>query len=759
MTAELIQNGAGCDPAMALLAEKPREELLASATETPAADSELTLMAETADLLPELGHRFGSREVIVRASGVSVLDEAGDPVHEIPMAGIRSARTEPVVGGGRLEVETSEGRITLAEFTAAVASRFSEMARGLDQLAHGQPLAVPWKEVRRRCERCGMLLPDREGRCPACLKRMAVLGRILSYMLPYRRRAILVVLMMLGGLASSLAIPLLTRQITDQVLNPQQELSPAEGTPLILLYVAGMLASLAASALFEMVKGWHVAYLSGHVARDIRAHVYGSLERLQLSFFDRKQIGAITSRVTHDTDRIWGFLVEGVPYLVTALLMVLGTACIGAFMSLRLTLAILAPVPLIGLAAIFFWKPMSTLFHKVGQKWGRFHTHLNESVSGVRMVKAFAQEEREFTRFSQRNQELADSGIRADRRWYLFSGGMMFFTGWGSLINWSYGGYLVLTEQLSFGTLLAAQQLLWQVYGPLQWFAQVNQWFSRAMAGAERIFEVIDLESEAYGKADAVALPAVEGRVQFERVRFGYDKSNPVLKDIDLDVRPGEMIGLVGRSGAGKSTTVSLLCRFYEADAGVLKIDGVDIRDLSLEQLRGQIGIVPQDPFLFAGSIAENISYGKPGASIDEIMQAARAACAHDFIVARPDGYETFVGERGNRLSGGEKQRVAIARAILHDPKILILDEATSSVDVETERKIQLATANLVRGRTTFAIAHRLSTLRNADRLVVLKRGEISEMGTHEELMQRRGEFYRLVQTQQEAAATIVAGG
>jgi ATP-binding cassette subfamily B protein len=713
------------------------------------------LIRETADLAAEDGHAFGTREVRVSNAGVTVLDDTGAELVHVPMSEIRTARTEPLVGGGRLEVATGRGIIPLVEFTSSVAPRFSELARGIEQLARGEELNIKLKYERTRCAKCNRLLPEKDGRCPACVKRLAVLRRILSYMAPYRGRAAVVALATLGATASTLAIPVLTRQIADHVLNAKQPLTPQQGLPLLLLYVSGMLLSLAASAVCEMIKGWNVAFLSGNIAKDIRGHIYRALERLQLTFYDRKQIGSITSRVTHDTDRIWGFLVEGVPYLVSAILMLAGVTIVGLLMNWRLTLAVLAPVPVVGLLAMVAWKPMSTLFHKVGQKWGRFHTHLNESLHGIRMVKAFTQEEGEYAKFGKRNRELAESGIRADRRWYLFYGAMTFFTGWGALINWTYGGYMVLAGEMTFGTLLAAQFLLWQVYGPLQWFAQVNQWFSRAMAGAERIFEVIDQQPEAYDRPDAVPIPRMQGRVTFDNVRFGYDKSNPVLKDIKLDVRAGEMIGLVGKSGAGKSTTVSLLCRFYEADAGALKIDGIDIKDLRLEDLRRHIGIVPQDPFLFAGTVAENIAYGKPGAGMEEIMAAARAACAHEFIVAKPDGYDTQVGEKGSKLSGGEKQRVAIARAILHNPRILILDEATSSVDVDTEKKIQQAISTLVQGRTTFAIAHRLSTLRNADRLVVLEKGQIVEIGTHAELMEKQGEFYKLVQTQQEASSAI----
>jgi ATP-binding cassette subfamily B protein len=514
---------------------------------------------------------------------------------------------------------------------------------------------------------------------------------------------------------------------------------------------------LASAIVVQILNGRLIAYVGGHVAADIRAQLYRSIEFLQLTFFDKKQVGAIASRVTSDTDRVWGFLVDGLPHIATNFLLMLGIVGFLFLVNWKLALCILMPVPIVVSISVRFWKPVSQLYHRVGQKWARFHTHLNESLSGIRVVKAFAREDYENNKFLHRNDELKNAGIAADGRWFTIFGAMSFFTSLGTLINWTVGGYMVYSRQMSLGDFWKVNAYLGLIYGPLQWFAQVNNWFSRAMAGAERVFEVMDTEAEAYnsgGKSHQI-----KGEVTFDNVRFGYDKSNPVLKGINFTAKPGEMIGLVGKSGAGKSTTINLICRFYEPDSGSILIDGVDYREMPLQELRHQIGVVLQEPFLFNGTIAENISYGKPGATFEEIVEAAKAANAHNFILSKPDGYDTIVGERGAKLSGGERQRISIARAILHNPRILILDEATSSVDVETERQIQEAISRLIEGRTTFAIAHRLSTLRNASRLIVLEKGEIVEIGTHAELMEQQGVFYKLVETQSAVSQIIQVAG
>lgn len=684
---------------------------------------------------------FGRRILEVDQAGVRVVETDGSTSFQIPYADIKSARNEPLVSGGRLEITTKAGEILpVVSYSLTVSAKFSEAARGIEQLAKGEPLSINLKEEALRCSKCGRLLPEKDGVCPACVDRGKTLIRIIGFMKPYKKQAAFMALLSLTTTLLNLAPPFIQGKLIDQVFQTQRNL------PMMWQLIGVWIVALCIGSAVNITRDRLVAFLAGNVAADIRATVYRAIEFLQLTYFDKKQVGAIASRVTSDTDRVWGFLVEGVPYFMLNGLMLLGVAGFLFYTNAALAAAILAPIPIIVGIGVRFWKPMAQMFYKVGQKWARFHTHLNESLNGIRVVKAFAKEDGEFDKFKNRNAELRDSGVRADARWFTIFGGMMFFTSLGSVICWAAGGYMVFQGKLTLGEFYRIFALLALVYGPLQWFAAINNWFSRAMAGADRIFEIIDMEKENYG--DHGLRTPIAGEVEFENVRFGYDKSNPVLKGLSFKAAAGEMIGLVGKSGAGKSTTINLICRFYEPDAGAIRIDGKDYREISLQDMREQIGIVLQEPFLFNGTIGENIAYGNPKATFEEVIEAARAANAHSFILAKPDGYDTLVGERGSKLSGGERQRVSIARAILHNPRVLILDEATSSVDVETEKQIQEAIGRLIKGRTTFAIAHRLSTLRNADRLIVLDKGEIVEIGSHEELMAKQGEFYKLVETQ-----------
>ena len=373
-------------------------------------------------------------------------------------------------------------------------------------------------------------------------------------------------------------------------------------------------------------------------------------------------------------------------------------------------------------------------------------------MSGIRVVRAFGQQRSEVSRFADANVDARDYETHAEMIWATYYPPLMFAVQLGSLIVWYVGGLNIIGGTMTFGTLMAFHAYLGMFYEPLRYISPLINWASRSMTAAERLFEVIDSQPEQLDDGSLKAMPNITGEVKFHNMTFGYDSHKPVLRDINLHVKPGEMIGLVGHSGAGKSTLINLICRFYTPDSGRLEIDGEDIKEIDLKDLRKQIGVVLQEPYLFSGTIAENIAYAHPDATMENIITAAKAANAHEFIVKFPDGYDTEVGERGGRLSGGERQRISIARAILHNPRILILDEATSSVDVETEKKIQQAIDRLVQNRTTFAIAHRLSTLRNADRLFVIEKGKGVECGSHEELMEQKGIYYKLVETQREAA-------
>ncbi len=498
-----------------------------------------------------------------------------------------------------------------------------------------------------------------------------------------------------------------------------------------------------------------MAWFRERIAADLRNQTYEHLQRLSLEYFGGKRTGELMSRIGSDTDRINNFLSINLLDFSTDLVMITLTSAMLFWLDPWLALATLAPFPIIAWLVGMVRGRLKRGFQRGNRAWSEMTSVLADTIPGIRVVKAFAQERREVERFRESNDRVLTANDRINTTWAFFGPMISLLTQLGLLSVWGFGAWRVYQGDITPGILMAFQVYISRFYVRLESMSRMVQATQRAAASTHRIFEILDRVPSIPEPTRPVHLGRVRGEIEFRNVAFRHG-ARPILEDISLSVQPGEMIGLVGPSGAGKSTLVNLVCRFYDVGEGAILVDGVDIRSFPVSEYRRNIGIVLQEPFLFYGTIAENIAYGMPGAAHEAIVAAARAARAHEFILRLPDGYDSIVGERGQSLSGGERQRISIARALLIDPRILILDEATSSVDTETEREIQVALDNLIEGRTTIAIAHRLSTLRRADRLVVLEHGRVVESGPHQDLLENpSGMFSRLHRAQVELALGV----
>ena len=656
-------------------------------------------------------------------------------------------------GVGHLDLVDAEGLLASWRFTLGQNLHAIRVADAFaDQLAShlsGVPVSAPDQHA---CPSCKAPLEADDAECAVCAKVLHTppstwtLFRLWRFARPYKGQLLLGFLLMLGSTAAHMIPPYLTKPLMDNVLIPYQNGQSIDVT-LVYLYMAGLFgASVLAWAL-----GWGKTYVlalaSERISADLRSTTYEHLLRLSLEFFGGKRTGDLMSRIGSGSDRISVFLSLHLLDFLSDVLLIIMTGVILFSMDPWLALVTLVPLPFIAWMIHVVRDRLRTGFEKIDRVWGEVTNVLADTIPGIRVVKAFAQEKREATRFREANRHNLVVNDKLNKVWSLFSPTVSLLTELGLLVIWCFGIWQVAQGDITVGTLTAFIAYSGRFYVKLDSMSRIVSVTQKSASAAKRIFDILDHVSSVPDPVNPVKVVQVAGNIELREVGFRYG-NRAVNRGISLKIKAGEMVGLVGHSGSGKSTLVNLICRFYDVGEGAILLDGVDIRSFAVSDYRRHIGLVLQEPFLFFGTIAENIAYGKPGATREEIIASARAAHAHEFILRLPQGYDSMVGERGQGLSGGERQRISIARALLIDPPILILDEATSSVDSETEKEIQKALDNLVKGRTTIAIAHRLSTLHRADRLVVLDRGVVVEEGKHDDLMAREGAYHRLYEAQ-----------
>jgi ATP-binding cassette subfamily B protein len=693
--------------------------------------------------------RLGESWLVLGARRIAVVRAAADgsyDVQSVERSRIRAIQESPGLSANTLMLlgRATDPPLAVVRYTQRQRGAVENIRFVLDEALAGRTVTSDDPD---RVYADAVARPVRDAQALVAGRESAVILRLLGYLAPYRRQVVLGLGAATVVTLASLVPPYLAGYLIDNVVRGAADGTLAGGAAARIAWMA-----VAAMALLYVIRqaAAHVrlrlmSVLGEYVARDLRSELYEHIQRLSLSFFSRKKTGSLITRVTADTDRLWEFVAFGVIDVSLSIVMLLGLGAVLLTLDWRLGLIMTLPVPLFCWLIYRHGESLNARFIRAWRKWSRMTDVLGDTIPGIRVVKAFNQETREIGRFVERNDDVTEEVNDIHRMWTTFWPLLMFAVHTTTVFVWILAIPRLLGGEpaLSAGVFVSFLLYTTMFVAPIEVIGQMVRTVNRATSSAHRVFEVLDSEPEVRDVQNPIRLTPVRGRVTFDNVTFAYDGVRQILRGISFDVVPGELIGLVGPSGGGKSTVVSLIARFYDATGGSVLIDGVDVRTLDSGHYREQIGMVLQDPYLFHGTVLDNIRYGLPSASLSAVVGAAKAANAHDFICKLGQGYDTVVGERGHTLSGGERQRISIARAVLHDPRVLILDEATSSVDTETEREIQEALERLIAGRTVFAIAHRLSTLRRASRLFVIEEGRLAESGTHRELLARHDGIYR----------------
>jgi ATP-binding cassette subfamily B protein len=697
---------------------------------------------------------YGEEQVVKTAGArriVAVYNARDLEIHSLSELG--ELTCECLLSTGRLCSEKGDNTRILLVFSIGFLSDIERLIKAVKNIREGvSPLTDILVDEELFCPKCGTRYPEPERKlCPKCMDKVSITRRLLGFFVDYRSKVTIIFLTMLAGSVFSMISPLVgTKFLFDEVLTEGGSYYGA-----ILMAVLLIFAVRAIGVGLNILYSYVLAKTVPWIVQDLKLKIFEAMQRLSVGFYTSKRTGSLMNRINRDANNIYWFFVDGLPYVIVNIFTFTGVIILMCTLNIKLAMICIAILPIAVIMFKVLWSIFRRFHHKNWVYSSQLNSMVSDSVNGQRVIKAFAREDTEARRFAEVGSKQAavdthaiNTGFTAFPLIYLF----MFL---GQVIVTAIGGNMVLKGEITLGTLLTFIAYLSMLYGPLEFMSWVSNWWARCVDSAQRVFEIIDAKPDVTDPEEPVLLDRIRGEIELKDVKFEYDPATPVLKGLDLSVKAGKMLGIVGKTGAGKSTMANLIARLYDVMEGSITIDGVNVKQLSLAQLRQSIGIVSQDIYLFIGTIADNIRYARPDAGIEDVIRAAKAASAHEFIMMLPDAYETRVGAGGQDLSGGEKQRLSIARTILQDPDILILDEATAAMDTETEASIQKALSDLQRGRTTIAIAHRLSTLRDADSLAVISDGKVVESGTHKELMQKKGEYHKLYTIQLEGLKVI----
>ncbi len=667
----------------------------------------------------------------------------GELREKLDLSQCRHAKAEPKIGCGLLVLEHQGVNRFVVQYSAKHLSRYAYVARGINILISGREEEVVSGEYEKICPNCGKAIPGTRY-CPHCSKEGGFWRNFLSMAVPYKKSFVGIITLMILASVVTLLNPEVQKHLVDEVL------TKGNGGMSVAFTCLGIMFGLSVGiVVINILKSYYCTVLGARIAKDLREQLFAKIQILSLSFINDRRPGELMNRIVSDTGKIREFMEKTFCNMFTVCFIFICDMIFMLALNVKLALFSFIFIPIAAAVTYGFRKNIHRRFHLQWKRNDDVNSNLQDVISGMRVVKSYGREEAEKVKFNYLADEFCHVQTRNEVFWAVFNPWMNFLMGAGVFLVVYFGGIDVLDGEMTTGELLQFVTYTQLLYQYLNWMTNMPRSLINLISGIERINDVLAQEPF----IEDVEHPVdhdVQGEIEFKHATFGYKSYQPVLEDFNITIRKGEMIGIVGASGTGKSTLINLIMRLYEVDDGNLLVDGYDIKEIRSDKFHSQIGVVLQETFLFSGTILNNIRFSRPDATYEEVIRAAKMANAHEFISKTPDGYNTYVGEKGYNLSGGERQRIAIARAILNEPKLLILDEATASLDTESEYMIQKALERLTDGRTTFAIAHRLSTLKNADRLIVIDGHQVAEVGSHEELIRKRGIYYRLVKAQME---------